>query len=175
MHFIRALGFADKPVVAAVNGAAVGIGTTMLLHCHLVYCADKAIFSLPFASLGLCTEFGSSLTVPLATGYHKAAEKILLSDPLSPEEAVEMKIVNRILPPTEVLPYALKQAARFNMLPPTAVRETKRLMKQAWCDAMEKTLKAEFASFRRLLGSSEAMEAFTAFSERRKPDFSKFG
>jgi enoyl-CoA hydratase/carnithine racemase len=174
-QFIRALGFAEKPVVAAVNGAAVGIGTTMLLHCDLVYCADNGMFSLPFASLGLCTEFASSLTVPLAAGYHKAAEKILLSEPISPEEALEMRIVNRILPPAEVLSYAQKQAARFNTLPPTAVRETKRLMKQAWRDAMEKTLTAEFASFGRLLGSPEAMEAFNAFFERRKPDFSKFG
>ena len=91
--------YAEKPVIAAVNGAAVGIGTTMLLHCDLVYCADNAMFSMPFVSLGLCSEFASSLLVPMNAGYHKAAEKLLLGEPMSAEEAAEMKIVNRILPP----------------------------------------------------------------------------
>ncbi len=172
-RFMRALGYAEKPVVAAVNGAAVGIGTTMLLHCDLVYAADNAMFSMPFVSLGLCAEFASSLLVPLAAGYHKAAEKLLLADPISAEEAVEMKIVNRILPPTEVLAYARKQAARFATLPPNSVRETKRLMRAGWKALVEKTIVDEATTFGRMLGSPEAKEAFTAFFERRKPDFSK--
>ncbi len=173
-QFMLALGMAEKPVVAAVNGAAVGIGTTLLAHCDLAYCADNAMFSMPFVSLGLCAEFGSSLLVPLAAGYHKAAEKLLLGDPMSAEEALEMKLVNRILPPDEVLGYALKQAGRFNNLPPTSVRETKRLMKAGWKSITEKIIADEAASFGRLLGSAEAKEAFSAFFERRKPDFSKF-
>jgi enoyl-CoA hydratase/carnithine racemase len=173
-QFMLALGMAEKPVVAAVNGAAVGIGTTLLAHCDLAYCADNAMFSMPFVSLGLCAEFGSSLLVPLAAGYHKAAEKLLLGDPMSAEEALEMKLVNRILPPDEVLGYALKQAGRFNNLPPTSVRETKRLMKVGWKSITEKIIADEAASFGRLLGSAEAKEAFSAFFERRKPDFSKF-
>jgi enoyl-CoA hydratase/carnithine racemase len=168
------LGYADKPVIAAVNGAAVGIGTTMLLHCDFVYCADNAMFSMPFVSLGLCAEFASSLLVPLSAGYHKAAEKLLMSEPMSAEEAVEMKIVNRILPPDEVLPYAKRQAARFNALPPNSVRETKRLMKSGWKALVEKTIVDEATTFGKMLGSPEAREAFTAFFERRKPDFSKF-
>jgi enoyl-CoA hydratase/carnithine racemase len=173
-QFMLALGMAEKPVVAAVNGAAVGIGTTLLAHCDLAYCADNAMFSMPFVSLGLCAEFGSSLLVPLAAGYHKAAEKLLLGDPMSAEEALEMKLVNRILPPDEVLGYALKQAGRFNNLPPTSVRETKRLMKAGWKSITEKIIADEAASFGRLLGSAEAKEAFSAFFGRRKPDFSKF-
>lgn len=173
-RFMAALGLAQKPVIAAVNGAAVGIGTTMLLHCDLVYCADNAMFSLPFVSLGLCSEFASSLLVPMNAGYHKAAEKLLLGEPMSAEEAAEMKIVNRILPPDEVLGYAKKQAARFNGLPPSSVRETKRLMKSAFRGMTEKLILDEAQTFGRMLRSDEAKEAFSAFFERRKPDFSRF-
>jgi enoyl-CoA hydratase/carnithine racemase len=173
-QFMMALGMAEKPVVAAVNGAAVGIGTTMLAHCDLAYCADNAMFSMPFVSLGLCAEFGSSLLVPLAAGYRKAAEKLLLGEPMSAEEALEMKLVNRILPPNEVLDYAIKQARRFNNLPPTSVRETKRLMKAGWKSVTEKIIADEAQTFARMLKSAEAKEAFSAFFERRKPDFSKF-
>ena len=173
-QFMQMLGLAEKPVVAAVNGAAVGIGTTMLMHCDLVYCADNAMFSMPFVSLGVCSEFASSLTIPLAAGFHKAAEKLLLAEPISAEEAFEMKIVNRILPPGEVLDYAIRQAERFNALPPASVRETKRLMKASWRAMTEKLIVDEAKSFEKLLRGAEAKEAFTAFFERRKPDFSSF-
>jgi len=174
-QFMAALGYAEKPVIAAVNGAAVGIGTTMLLHCDLAYCADNAMFSMPFVSLGLCSEFASSLLVPLNAGYHKAAEKLLLAEPISAEEALEMRIVNRILPPDEVLEYARSQALRFNALPPSSVRETKRLMKSGWRSLTEKLIQDEARTFGRMLKSEEAKEAFNAFFERRKPDFSRFG
>jgi enoyl-CoA hydratase/carnithine racemase len=174
-QFMAALGYSEKPVIAAVNGAAVGIGTTMLLHCDFAYCADNAMFSMPFVSLGLCSEFASSLLVPLSAGYHKAAEKLLLGEPMSAEEALEMRIVNRILPPGEVLDYARKQALRFNGLPPTSVRETKRLMKAGWRSVTEKIIQDEAKSFARMLRTDEAKEAFNAFFERRKPDFSRFG
>ena len=174
-QFMQALGYCEKPVVVAVNGAAVGIGTTMLMHSDLVYCADNAMFSMPFVSLGLCAEFASSVLVSMNAGYHKAVEKLLLADPISAEEALEMKIVNRILPPDEVLGYAKKQAARFNGLPPTSVRETKRLMKSAWKSITEKLIEDEARTFARMLHGAEAKEAFSAFFERRKPDFSRFG
>ena len=173
-QFMAALGLAEKPVVAAVNGAAVGIGTTMLLHCDLVYCADNAMFSMPFVNLGVCSEFASSLLVPLAAGYHKAAEKLLLGDPISAEEALEMKIVNRLLPPAEVLAHARRQAMRFNALPPGSVRQTKRLMKAGWRSITEKIIADESRTFSGMLGGAEAREAFSAFFERRKPDFSRF-
>jgi enoyl-CoA hydratase/carnithine racemase len=173
-QFMRALSGSEKPVVAAVNGPAVGIGTTMLMHCDLVYCSDNAMFSMPFVSLGLCPEFASSLLLPLAAGYHRAAEKLLLSEPINAEEAIEMHIVNRILPSNEVLAYAKRQAARFTQLPPGSVRETKRLLRAGWKATIERTIAEESQSFARLLSSPEAKEAFTAFYERRKPDFSRF-
>ena len=173
-QFMQALGTAEKPVVAAVHGAAVGIGTTMLMHCDFVYAADNAMFSMPFVSLGICAEFGSSMLVPLAAGYHKAAEKLLLGEPISAEEAIEMRIVNRLLPPGEVLAYATRQAQRFNALPPASVRATKRLMKSGWKAVVEKVIMDEGQTFAKMLTQGEAKEAMTAFLERRKPDFSQF-
>ena len=171
-QFMTALANAEKPVVAAVNGAAVGIGTTLLLHCDLVYCADNAKFSLPFVALGLCPEFASSVLLPRAAGYGRAAEKLLLSDPISAEEALEMRIVHRILPPGEVLGYAQKQARRFAALPPQSVRETKRLLKAGWKKSVDAAMLDESQTFARMLQGAEAKEAFRAFLERRKPDFS---
>lgn len=174
-RFMAALAGAVKPVVAAVNGAAVGIGSTMLLHCDLAYCADDSRFSLPFVNLGLCPEFGSSLLLPLSAGYHRAAEKLLLGEPASAEEALEMGLVSRILPPAEVLGHAKRQCARLAQLPPAALRETKRLMKAGWREATAHAIADESAAFGRLLQSAEAREAFSAFLDRRAPDFSKFG
>ena len=174
-RFMAALAGAVKPVVAAVNGAAVGIGSTMLLHCDLAYCADDSRFSLPFVNLGLCPEFGSSLLLPLSAGYHRAAEKLLLGEPASAEEALEMGLVSRILPPAEVLGHAKRQCTRLAQLPPAALRETKRLMKAGWREATARAIADESAAFGRLLQSAEAREAFSAFLDRRTPDFSKFG
>jgi enoyl-CoA hydratase/carnithine racemase len=129
---------------------------------------------MPFVSLGLCAEFASSLLVPLNAGYHKAAEKLLLGEPISAEEALEMRIVNRLLPPGEVLDYAGRQAERFNRLPPGSVRETKRLMRAGWKSITEKIIADEAKSFGALLLKPEAKEAFSAFYERRAPDFAQF-
>jgi enoyl-CoA hydratase/carnithine racemase len=168
-RFMAALAGAAKPVVAAVNGPAVGIGTTMLLHCDLAYCADDSRFSLPFVNLGLCPEFGSSLLLPLTAGYHRAAEKLLLGEPASAEEALEMGLVNRILPPTEVLGHARRQCERLAQLSPVALRETKRLLKAGWRSATERAISEENAAFGRLLASDEARQAFNSFLERRSP------
>jgi len=173
VRFMKTLASQEKPVIAAVNGAAVGIGTTLLMHCDLVYSADDAMFSMPFVSLGLCPEFASSLLVPLSAGYHKAAEKLLLGEPISAEEALEMGIVNRLVPPGEVLALAMRQARRFQTLPPVAVRETKRLLKAGWRSAVQNAMTTELETFRRLLASPESKEAFSAFLERRKPEFSR--
>jgi len=174
-RFMKALAEQEKPVIAAVNGAAVGIGTTMLMHCDLVYAADDAMFSMPFVSLGLCPEFASSLLVPLAAGYHKAAEKLLFGEPISAEEAHEMGLVNRLLAPGGVVEYAMHQARRFRALPPGAVRETKRLLKSGWRGAVQAAMDEELRSFERLLGTPESREALSAFLERRKPDFARVG
>jgi enoyl-CoA hydratase/carnithine racemase len=173
-RFMQAMISAEKPIAAAVNGAAVGIGTTLLLHCDLVYAADNAKFSMPFVSLGLCAEFASSILVASNAGYVRAAEKLLLSEPFDVSEAIEMGIVNRALPPEEVLAYAQGRAERFNLLPPDAVRTTKRLMRASQKQHIGQVIAAEGTEFARLLRSDEAKEAFSAFFERRKPDFSKF-
>lgn len=173
-QFMKAMNSASKPIIAAVTGAAVGIGTTLLLHCDLVYAADNAKFSMPFTSLGLCAEFASSALLQLNTGYVKAAEKLLMGEPFTAEEAVEMNLVNRLLPPSEVIAYAIGRAERFNLLPPDAVRTTKQLMRAPHRKLISDTIAAEAAEFSRLLATDQAKEAFSAFFERRKPDFERF-
>ncbi len=173
-QFMRALVGIDKPVVAAVTGAAIGIGTTMLLHCDLVYVSDEARLAMPFVSLGLVPEFASSLIVPKLLGNVKAAEKLLLGDPFSPEDAVEARIANAVLPAGEVVNHARRIAERFNGLPPGAVRETKKLLRRTSTDEILKTIAIEGELFSARLRSPEAMEAFQAFFQKRKPDFSKF-
>ena len=172
--FMKALIGCDKPVVAAVTGAAIGIGTTMLLHCDFVYVSDEARLALPFTSLGLVPEFGSSLLVPLLAGHAKAAEKLLLGEPFSASEAVDLGIANAVLPAGEVAMHARRIAERFNTLPPSAVRETKKLMKRAGAAQLQEAIEAEAAVFRQRLSSPEAREAFSAFFQKRKPDFAQF-
>ncbi len=172
--FMRALAGCTKPVVAAVTGGAIGIGTTMLLHCDLVYVSDEARLVMPFVGLGLVPEFASSLVVPRLMGHARAAEKLLLGDPIRPEEAVELGIANAVLPAGEVVNHARRVAGRFNALPPGAVRETKKLLRGRDHEAILATVHAEGKVFAERLRSPEAMEAFQAFSQKRKPDFSKF-
>jgi enoyl-CoA hydratase/carnithine racemase len=173
-QFMKALAECEKPVVAAVTGGAVGIGTTMLLHCDLVYVADDARLAMPFTSLGLVPEYASSLLLPQLLGHVKAAEKLLLGDPFTGEQAVELGIANAVLPAAEVLPHARRMAERFNGLPPGAVRESKQLMKRAQKDLVMQQMAVEGEAFGKRLRSPEAREAFQAFFEKRKPDFSKF-
>ena len=172
--FMRALLECDKPVVAAVTGAAIGIGTTLLLHCDFVYVSDEARLAMPFVALGLVPEFGSSLVVPQLMGHRRAAEKLLLGDPFTAEQAVDCGIANAVLPAGEVVNHARRVAERFNALPPGAVREAKQLMRGPQHEALLKTIGVEGALFAQRLRSPEAMEAFQAFFQKRKPDFSKF-
>jgi enoyl-CoA hydratase/carnithine racemase len=172
--FMRTLAAFEKPVVAAVTGAAIGIGTTLLLHCDLVYVSDEARLAMPFVGLGLVPEFGSSLLVTRLMGHAKAAEKLLLADPFTGAEAVEWGLANAVLPAAEVLPHARRVAERFNALPPGAVRDSKRLMKAPTREAVQKAMEEETLLFAQRLRSPEAMEAFQAFFQKRKPDFSKF-
>ena len=173
-RFMRALIDCDKPVVAAVTGAAIGIGTTMLLHCDLVYVSDEARLAMPFVGLGLVPEFGSSLLLPQRIGQARAAEKLLLGDPFTGAEAVELGLANAVLPAGEVANHARRVAERFNALPPGAVRETKRLLRAPQLEATFMTIRTEGELFASRLRSPEAMEAFQAFFQKRRPDFSKF-
>ncbi len=173
-QFMRALLDCDKPVVAAVTGAAIGIGTTMLLHCDFVYVADDARLAMPFTNLGLVPEFASSWVVPQLMGHRRAAEKLLLGDPFSGETAVECGIANAVLPASEVAAHARRVAERFNALPPGAVRDAKRLMRAPQREVLLATIAAENKVFGERLKGPEAREAIQAFFEKRAPDFSRF-
>jgi len=172
--FMKALMGCEKPVIAAVTGAAIGIGTTMLLHCDFVYVSDEARLAMPFVSLGLVPEFASSLIVPQLMGNARAAEKILLGDPFTGADAVELGIANAVLPANEVANHARRIAERFNALPPGAVRDTKKLLRRARSQAALETIGIEGKVFAERLQSPEAKEAFSAFFQKRKPDFSQF-
>lgn len=172
-RFMRGIAAFPKPLIAAVSGPAVGIGTTLLFHCDLVYAGDNAAFSLPFVNLGLCPEAASSLLVPQMFGYHRAAEALLLGEPFMAEAALEVGLVNRVLPPTEVNAYAQAQARKFAAKPLAPLIETKRLMKKAQSTQVMAQMAEEGASFGRMLHEPAAREAFSAFMEKRKPDFSK--
>jgi len=173
-QFMKSLAECAKPVVAAVTGGAIGIGTTMLLHCDLVYVSDEARLAMPFVGLGLVPEYASSLLVTQRVGHAKATELLLLGEPFNGEAAVEMGIANAVLPAAEVVNHARRMAERFNALPPGAVRESKALMRRAQKSLVEETIRTEAEIFGKRLRSPEAMEAFQAFFQKRKPDFSKF-
>jgi enoyl-CoA hydratase/carnithine racemase len=172
-RFLRGIAQFPKPVVAAVCGPAVGIGTTLLFHCDLVYAGDNAAFSMPFVNLGLCPEAASSLLVPQMLGYHRSAEALLLGEPFMAEAALEVGLVNRVLPPTEVAGYAQSVARKLAAKPISSLIETKRLMKKGQAQQVMATMAEEGQSFGRMLSEPAAREAFTAFMERRKPDFSQ--
>ncbi len=173
-QFMRALLDCDKPVVVAVTGAAIGIGTTMLMHCDLVYMSDEARLSMPFVALGLVPEFASSLLLPQLLGNARAAEKLLLGDPFSPEQAMEAGLVNAVLPANEVLNHTRRVAERFNQLPPGAVQGAKRLLRGPQREQVLATIRREGELFAQRLSSPEAKEAFQAFFQKRKPDYSAF-
>jgi enoyl-CoA hydratase/carnithine racemase len=152
----------------------VGIGTTMLLHCDLVYAASTAKFVLPFVNLGLCPEAASSLLLPRIAGYQRAAEKLLLGEPFDANEAANMGIVNRVLSAEEVGDFAFAQARKLAALPPASLKATKALMKGGQADEVSAQMAKEAVHFASMLTAPEAKEAFTAFFEKRKPDFSRF-
>ena len=172
-RFLKGIATFPKPLIAAVCGPAVGVGTTLLFHCDLVYAGDNAAFSMPFVNLGLCPEAASSLLVPQMLGYHRAAEALLLGEPFMAEAALEVGLVNRVLPPTEANAYAQSVAAKLAAKPLSALTETKRLMKQGQQETVLRTIALEGESFGRMLREPAAKEAFGAFLERRKPDFSQ--
>ena len=172
-RFLHGIASFPKPIIAAVNGPAVGIGTTLLLHCDLVYAGDNAAFSMPFVNLGLCPEAASSLLVPQLMGYHRAAEALLLGEPFMAEAALEVGLVNRVVPPLETNTYAQSVARRLAAKPLSSLIETKRLMKKNQGPLVAQVMAEEGDSFGRMLRESAAREAFGAFMEKRKPDFSK--
>ena len=171
-RFLRGIATFPKPLLAAVCGPAVGVGTTLLLHCDLVYAGDNAAFSMPFVNLGLCPEAASSLLVPQMFGYHRAAEALLLGEPFMAEAALEVGLVNRVLPPSECNRFAREQALKLAAKPLSSLVTTKQLMKGGQQNAVLDRIAEEGAHFGRMLAEPAAREAMTAFMEKRKPNFS---
>jgi len=171
-RFFEVLPGLQKPVVAAVAGPAVGIGTTLLLHCDFVYAAPSARFQLPFVPLGIVPEFGSTYLLPLLAGYQRAAELLLLGQPFTAEKALQAGIVTAIA--DDPLAKAQETAQTLASLAPESLRLTKRLLKSAHAKLVRETIDEETKIFRERLSSPEAKEAMSAFLEKRKPDFSRF-
>ncbi len=173
MQFLLTISETRTPIVAAVNGVAVGVGTTMLLHCDLVVAAEDALFQMPFVNLGLCAEAASTLLMPQLMGQRRAAELLLLGERFSPRQGVAVGLVNRVVPAYEVATVARQLAVALAAQPPDALQLTKRLLKAANSSAVRETILAEGRHFAELLRRPEAKEALSAFLEHRPPDFSR--
>lgn len=169
-EFIRAIAAFEKPVVAAVQGLAVGVGTTMLFHCDLVYAAPDARFIMPFVNLGIVPEAGSSLLAPATFGYAKAAAMLLLGDPMDADAADRAGLVSAIVPADGLLDHARAKAAALMAKPPQALAATRRLLKGD-TSALLQRIDEEARLFEAMLESAEAQEAFAAFFEKRPPVF----
>jgi enoyl-CoA hydratase/carnithine racemase len=169
-EFIRAIAAFEKPLVAAVQGLAVGVGTTMLFHCDLVYAAPDARFIMPFVNLGIVPEAGSSLLAPATMGYAKAAAMLLLGDPMDAETADRAGLVSAIVAADGLLDHARAKAAALMAKPPQALAATRRLMKGDPA-ALRARIDEEARLFEEMLASPEAQEAFAAFFEKRTPVF----
>jgi enoyl-CoA hydratase/carnithine racemase len=174
LRFVSALSKVGKPVVAAVGGPAVGIGTTLLLHCDLVYASRDARFHLPFVPLGLVPEAASSLLLTRTAGYQRAAAWLLLGQAFTADEALAAGIVTEVVSQETLLERARAAAKALVALPPESVRLTKQLMKRPVAAEVAEQMAEEARVFGERLQSAEAKEAMAAFIEKRKPDFSRF-
>lgn len=173
-RFLENLAIAEKPIVAAVNGLAVGVGVTMLLHCDLVYAGASATFQMPFVNLGLLPEAGSTLLLPRLVGLQKANDLVLTGKKIGAEKAEAMGLVAEVLPDAALQAEALARAEALAAKAPTAVKLTKALLKGDDRPAVLAQQKKEGAHFAAQLRSAEVKEAISAFFEKRAPDFSKF-
>ncbi|MFP6712219.1 MAG: enoyl-CoA hydratase [Rhodospirillales bacterium] len=171
-RFIRCVATSATPLVAAVTGAAIGVGTTMLLHCDFVYASEDAKFVMPFVNLALVPEAASSLLLPRIAGYQRAANLLLLGEPVSAREAEACGFVTEILPSAQVMEKARETVAKLAAKPPNALRWTRELLKGDPADVLN-AMDREIAYFSQCLDSGEAKEALNAFLEKRSPDFSK--
>lgn len=172
IQFLHTLSETELPIVAAVDGVAVGIGVTMLLHCDFVYMSEDATLSLPFVNLGLVPEAGSSMLLPRLAGHQRAAEMLMLGESFTPEDAKEFGLVNAICPATDLHATAMKTAKKLAEKPRNALLQTKALMRREF-ESVTKRISKEATVFKDCLKSPETHEALSAFSEKRKPDFSK--
>jgi len=172
-RLMNALVDFDKPLIAAVHGAAIGGGTTMLLHCDFVYAAENTRFQMPFINLAVVPEFGSSCLLPLAIGHIRAAELILLGSPFDAKRAAELGLVTQVVPYLSLLQAATETAKHLAAKPAGALQASKRLLKRSFCEQVKAAMRAENEAFSVQIRSDEAKEALTAFLEKRLPDFAK--
>lgn len=172
-RFLKALADLDKPAVAAVQGRAVGIGLTLLLHCDLVVVAEDALLSAPFINLALAPEAASSMLLPQLLGHQRAFEIFALGEPIDGRTALAWGLANRAVPASELQATAADLASKLAARAPNSIRKTKRLMRDA--ERLWALMQREGEAFGSQMTSPEAMEAFTAFSQKRAPDFSKAG
>lgn len=173
-RFLEVASTTPKPLMAAVTGIAVGIGTTLLLHCDLAYASESAQFNMPFVNLGLVPEFGSSLLLPQLMGQRRAAELLMFGERFDAATALKLGVINEIFPDDTIADDALARAHQLGEQPPSALRQTKQLMKQAVLGDIAKQIEIESKHFAQMLTAPEAKEAFQAFLQKRKPEFSSF-
>src|SRR5580693_6632231 len=172
-RLMEALVDFDKPLIAAVQGAAIGGGTTMLTHCDFIYAGESAKFQMPFINLAVVPEFGSSCSVPARIGHVRAAELILLGAPFDAKRAAEVGLVTQVVSDKDVLARATETAGKLAAKPAAALQASKRLMKQPFREQIKAAMKAENEEFSAQVRSEDAKEALTAFLEKRKPDFTR--
>ena len=172
-RLMQALIAFDKPLIAAVRGAAIGGGTTMLTHCDLVYASENAKFQTPFIDLALVPEFGSSYLIPLRAGHLRAAEIILLGSPFGPTRAMELGLVSHVVPDDELLETATAAARKLAAKSSVALQAAKRLMKQPFLEQVRAAIAAENKEFSVRVRSADAKEALAAFLEKRPPNFGR--
>lgn len=170
-RLMHALVDFDKPLVAAVQGAAIGGGTTMLTHCDFVYAGESATFQMPFINLALVPEFGSSCAIPARIGHIRAAELILLGLPFDARRAADLGLVTQVVPDQNLLATATETARKLALKPAGALRASKRLMKQPFREQIKTAMKAENEEFSARVRSEDAKEALAAFLEKRPPRF----
>ena len=167
LRFLQTVAGFDKPLLVAVQGAAVGIGTTLLLHCDLVIASERAFFKMPFVQLGLAPEAGSSLLVPELVGQRRAFELLVLGDRMEPAEALRCGLVNQVVAPEALEEATEAMAARVMALPPGAVKASRALLRRASKEAVLETIRLEAGVFQDLLTKPEAAEAIGAALRRR--------
>jgi enoyl-CoA hydratase/carnithine racemase len=172
-RLMNALVNFDKPLIAAVHGAAIGGGTTMLTHCDFVYAGESARFQMPFINLALVPEFGTSYSLPAQIGYIHAAELILLGLPFDARRAAELGFVTRVVPDQDLMATATETALKLAEKPASALQACKRLMKRSSREQIEEAMKVENDEYASRVRSAEAREAFTAFLEKRPPNFTR--
>jgi enoyl-CoA hydratase/carnithine racemase len=163
----------EKPIVAAVQGAAIGGGTTMLTHCDFVYAVESAKFQLPFINLALVPEFGSSFSIPARVGHLRAAELYLLGEPFTATRAAELGLVTCVVPDADLLTTATAIAQKLAAKPNGALLASKRLLKEASIGQLKEAIKSESQEFMKRVTSADAKEALSAFLEKRPPNFAK--